>query len=497
MLKRMQLITVMYLTSAILLSAFAPAAPDNTAAGHTEYFAVILEGKKVGHALHSRQVSADTITNTETMELTIARAGTSMNIKTTEKHIETTDAKPKGFVFIQEMNGVGQTVKGTINSSGKMKVTTEVMGSVNSRIMDYPREAIMAEALRQKQMQTELKPGASGSAKFFSPAILMAVETTWQVGPKQQVDLLGRVVELREIKSTISAPTGSMNITSYVDDDLYAQKVIIPMIGMKLELVSCTKEVATGPIEVVDLFEKTFIKSPRSLTEKDTSRQLVYHIKPKPGKDLHFTETGTQQVENKDGMFIITVTPPAVKQAQKYTGDDPEILKYLKPTTYIQSDDPKIKQLAEQVKPDKITKYLDLSRVEKFVGEYISDKNLSVGYATAAEVAKSKQGDCSEHALLTAAILRALAVPTRVVSGIVYADVIMGDKPIFGGHAWTQAWIDGKWIDIDSTGYERGGFGSGHIAMATGNGEPSDFFSMINTLGNFTIEKIKITKKSN
>ncbi len=484
-------LVVIYLFAAILQPAFTASATAQNSTDHTEYFAVILEGKKVGHALHDRQVTADTIINTETMEITIARAGTSMKIKTTEKHIETADAKPKGFEFIQEMNGVGQTIKGQINPAGKMKVTTEVMGTANTRVMDYPRDAIMAEALRQKQMQTELKPGASGSAKFFSPAILMAVETTWQVGAKQEVDLFGRVVELREIKSAISAPTGSMNVTSYVDDDLYAQKVIIPMIGMKLELVSCTKEVATGPIEVVDLFEKTFIKSPRRLTEKDTCQKLVYHIKPKPERELYFASTGAQQVENKEGMFIITVSPPADMQAQKYTGDDPEILKYLKPTSYIQSDDPKIKQLAEQVKPDKITKYLDLGRVEKFVGEYISDKNLSVGYATAAEVAKSKQGDCSEHALLTAAILRALGIPSRVVSGIVYADVILGDKPIFGGHAWTQAWIEGKWVDIDSTGHERGGFGSGHIAMATGNGEPSDFFSMINTLGNFTIEKIE------
>ena len=125
--------------------------------------------------------------------------------------------------------------------------------------------------------------------------------------------------------------------------------------------------------------------------------------------------------------------------------------------------------------------------IEKFVGEYISEKNLSVGYASASEVAVSKQGDCSEHAVLTAAMCRAVGIPARIVVGLVYVEEFGHRKNIFGGHAWNQVYIDGKWIGIDATR----GFGAGHIELATGAGEPSDFFSMINTLGYFKIVEIK------
>ena len=40
-----------------------------------------------------------------------------------------------------------------------------------------------------------------------------------------------------------------------------------------------------------------------------------------------------------------------------------------------------------------------------------TEKDLSVGFATAADVARTAQGDCTEHAVLLAALLRASDIP--------------------------------------------------------------------------------------
>ena len=40
--------------------------------------------------------------------------------------------------------------------------------------------------------------------------------------------------------------------------------------------------------------------------------------------------------------------------------------------------------------------------------------------ATAAEVARSREGDCTEHAVLLAALARARGIPARVAMGLVY-----------------------------------------------------------------------------
>jgi hypothetical protein len=89
---------------------------------------------------------------------------------------------------------------------------------------------------------------------------------------------------------------------------------------------------------------------------------------------------------------------------------------------------------------------------------------------------------------------RSLGIPARVVVGVAYVDDFMG-RSGFGGHAWVEAYVGGKWIGIDpmfkSSG--RGGYDAGHIALAWGNGEPAKFFNMATTLGRFKIEKIMVS----
>jgi len=54
---------------------------------------------------------------------------------------------------------------------------------------------------------------------------------------------------------------------------------------------------------------------------------------------------------------------------------------------------------------------------------------------------------------------------------------------------WAEGYIGDKWIPLDPTRAPNG-FSAGHIALAYGNGEPIDFFSMVNTLGCFKIDKV-------
>jgi transglutaminase-like putative cysteine protease len=120
-------------------------------------------------------------------------------------------------------------------------------------------------------------------------------------------------------------------------------------------------------------------------------------------------------------------------------------------------------------------------------------------------VAASKQGDCSEFAVLTAALCRAVGIPAQVVVGVAYVNwdpmlrrtinpqstETANTEHVFGGHAWVQAYVGDKWVGLDAAFKSAGlhGYDPGHIALAAGNGDPEDFFNLIGTLGQFTIEK--------
>ena len=94
---------------------------------------------------------------------------------------------------------------------------------------------------------------------------------------------------------------------------------------------------------------------------------------------------------------------------------------------------------------------------ERYVHATVANKNFTQTFATAAEVAESREGDCTEHAVLLAAPARVCGIPSRMAIGLVYVESVGG----FGYHMWTEMHLDGRWIPLDAT------LGRGGIAAAT------------------------------
>jgi hypothetical protein len=291
----------------------------------------------------------------------------------------------------------------------------------------------------------------------------------------------------------------SITITSYVDDNFNALKNIIPMMGMNLELLACEKEFALRQDDIVDFLDKLSMACPVALDKSQLAGPITYELTATTDKPLIIPNTDTQTVkEISPGRFEVTVCPMTPQGPAKYPydGKDKDIKKSIEPTEYLQTKDDKIIDLVKHAAttPDDAVKAS--FQIENFVMGYITKKDLSVGYASAAEVARSRQGDCSEHALLTAAMCRAAGIPARVACGLVYADVLGEKKNVFGAHMWTEVYLGDKWYPIDSTRAPNG-FSAGHITLARGNGNPTDFFSLVNTLGCFKIDKVTVGANAN
>ena len=91
------------------------------------------------------------------------------------------------------------------------------------------------------------------------------------------------------------------------------------------------------------------------------------------------------------------------------------------------------------------------------------------GLGTAKEVAQKLEGDCTEYAMLTAAMCRAEGVPARTAIGLIYADVQANPggptSPVLAFHMWTEAWVQGEWRALDST-IGQGGLGAMHLKIS-------------------------------
>jgi hypothetical protein len=83
-----------------------------------------------------------------------------------------------------------------------------------------------------------------------------------------------------------------------------------------------------------------------------------------------------------------------------------------------------------------------------FTGAYISKKSLSRNFDLASKVAATREGDCSEHAVLLAALLRHYGFPARVMLGTVL--VVVNGVPSAFGHAWVETFSRGAWTTADA-----------------------------------------------
>ena len=457
-----------------------------------EYFAVLINGEKAGHGTHSRVV--------EDVTMTIKRGGIAVTTHTIETSIETTDGEPLGFEALQDMSMMKMRMEGTV-SDGMVNVTVKSPTGSNRRSFQWPEGAVMAEGMRLLALEKGLKEGTEFTAKVFSLMLMDAVETEISIGEVKEVELINQTQRLREMTTEMVMPGAGRLVTKgYVDDQAMARKQIVNMMGLSFEMVACSKEIALSENNPIEILTETMLKSPRPL-DPENAEAIRYRLSVNQGQEeLGIPSDDNQTVrklENGDVLITIEPTEAPASVPYPYQGSDEQVLEWLKSGNFVQSDDPRIKALAEEAVGDAEDAAQAAKNIEAFVADYIDRKGLSVGYASATEILENRSGDCSEFAVLTCSLLRAAGIPAQMVVGIAYVDEFAGLNQRFGGHAWCRAYIGGKWVGLDAafTSAGLGGYGPGHIAQAYGGGELADFLGILNSLGRFEIAQAKVIEK--
>jgi transglutaminase-like putative cysteine protease len=191
------------------------------------------------------------------------------------------------------------------------------------------------------------------------------------------------------------------------------------------------------------------------------------------GSRLHLFETGP-------GILRVDYTATVVGRAAPLPVDGLDLVRYLRPSRYVQSDT--LTERARRLFPGLGGRAL-LAAVEDWVFRHLRYD----GWATtptggAVETLDSGAGVCRDFANVTAAFLRALDVPARIVS--VYAPEL--EPPDF--HAVVEACVEGHWVVVDST---RLAPRSGLVRIATGR-DSADTAFLTNTLADVELLTIEV-----
>ena len=146
----------------------------------------------------------------------------------------------------------------------------------------------------------------------------------------------------------------------------------------------------------------------------------------------------------------------------------------------IQSKDSKIVSMAKEIVRDEKDTLKRARLIYDWVYRNIR-KTPAITIPMAAEVLRSRRGDCNEHTTLYTALARAAGIPTRIALGLTYKD------GFFYYHAWPEIFI-GQWIAIDPT---LGQFPADAAHIRITSGEIDKQMQILSVIGKIKIEGLE------
>ncbi len=153
--------------------------------------------------------------------------------------------------------------------------------------------------------------------------------------------------------------------------------------------------------------------------------------------------SGRQEVvaDGDDALVTITRERPPLTVATLPI-EDPELAECLASTAHAQADDPGIMAKAREIVGEETDAWAAAQKIVSWVYANMRKVSSEPRPISAVECLEEMVGDCTEHAVLAAALGRAVGLPTRMCTGLAY----VGGG--FGYHAWAEFYV-GRWVEMD------------------------------------------------
>lgn len=451
--------------------------------------AVYLDGAKMGYQRTTvEQIERDgkkIFHTTRYLSLTLKRYDGVI----TQRMALTTDETPEGKVVGVSMTHYLDKDRKVVQS-GRVegdKLIVRTPSDPDGRAVPWKEGVIGYYGQELLFRMRKVKPGDHFRFLDYQLPLLTAVEQQVVIKEPEEKELLavnkdgdeikGQPVRKRLLRAEIQPEKVKVGdtavplprLTMWLDDKLHVVRSETDAPGLgRLTLYRTTRTVAekegAAPALMADLGLKSLIPLNRAIDRPRQAREIVYRITIKGDADAKttFARDARQKVENVQGDTFDLHVQPIREPAE---ADNPGKAKeeFLKSSYFLDSGDAKVREQAAQIVGDETDAWRKAQRIEKWVHEHMKE-SAEVNFMPASHVLRERQGDCRQHAMLTAALCRAAGIPARTAVGLVYAnDAQRG--PVLAFHMWTEVWIKGQWLMLDAV-LGQGSVGAGHLKIA-------------------------------
>lgn len=461
-------------------------------------FVTRLNTKQIGYNCITQEKSQDndgkTLITKDYSELLFKRFGNTIKMVQETTYFEDILGNPLSFKSTIKNFGKNIDITGRFISPNQISITSNINSEESTETISTDKKILFPYAIN----------------KLFKENSDKSVINYSTIYPGKDYRVI-TVHAVKKAEEAITTQQGTFNCTKYVlttdllpnvedyewrDENGILRQESSPILNM--DKIATTRDALNKTIESVDLLQQVMIPIAQDIPSQDLLDQVFYKISTNNiNKKISFVSDQRQKIlQSKNNVTYLKVKSVEYNKYYKYPVNKNGFETYLKSGPYITADNPEIKVQAQTIVGNEHNAYIIAKNMEKWVYNYISNKNYNIDFASAAQTMISKQGDCTEHSVLLAALLRAANIPSKIEVGVVYSP----EKKAFVYHMWVKAYI-GKWLDLDSSFAPSVNFTPLQIAFTesplnTLDDKTAITLNVINLLNNINIDIINFTKQT-
>jgi transglutaminase-like putative cysteine protease len=356
------------------------------------------------------------------------------------------ESRPKGkllsFVIKDEGDGGNQVLIGKATPTG-FTVKRQRPGQADETFTLPPVEETVEDA---DQLRVALLRGKEVSGMALDGTDLGQYRMTTTPATEERRVVNGVTILLR--KATIVSEKEKVPMQAVVAPD---GAVVEMSYGSAMIGRAEPKSVAQR-LDKVEIFGLTRLILPAAppAASRSIPGELTLVLAGFPDKFHRQTDRQTYKDlgSGKSEVTIRSAPPDPAKLVKRGAPAPPETAEYLKSSILVESDNPAIVARAKEIAGGESDAYAAAKKVVAWVGRSMK-KDYGASADRATDVLRTMRGDCTEHSLLSIALLRALGIPARRVDGVVYVQNEDG-VPALYWHEWVEAWV-GTWTQLDPT----------------------------------------------
>jgi len=318
----------------------------------------------------------------------------------------------------------------------RLVVVTRTGGDEQRHELSLKEPVHLAQGLLSGDAAAKLAPGQEIAVAVFDPMTMGSRPVKILFSGEETRTVMGRPMVLRKYAVDF------MGARQYAWLDREGEVVREEgMLKMALEKTSRDEALAgLGSAAAADLTDLASIDAGAVIGDPAGLRMLAVEVKGITDRSLMLS--GGRQHYGPGG--LLTVRREMPRPVDDGERESPE--SHLGDTPFIQTHHPEIRARARAIVADGGGRDEDKARrILDWVYRNIAKRPV-ISVSNAVETLRNRAGDCTEHAVLTAALARAAGIPAQLETGVVY------QKGRFYYHAWNVFWLAdwGGWVTADA-----------------------------------------------